>query len=1732
MDCRVGGLFFSSKFDSGNLARVEPALPSNVEHGSTSVNLQNKPALLNKADSNTNNNAAGNVSIYDFKVDYDFKVWTRPDCAGTLFENGNRTWFHFSVRGYAPGKLIRIMIMNLNKQSKVYSQGYAPLYRVCHSTVSQSRWQRIKDRPAWDYVDGQFVLTFVHRFIDPRGSTTYFAFCFPWTYTETQNQLAQLESLFIGQTAPLIAKMESVSSGFVSPTDMNPVANSEEPPNFELLQQVYFHRELLCYSLEGRRIDLLTITSWSGLLNEREDYFDPLLFPDRSVPRPWKFKGKQVVFISARVHPGETPSSHVFNGLLELLLRPNDARSCQLRDQYVFKLIPLLNPDGVVRGHYRTDCRGVNLNRVYLTPDFLYYPSIYATKALLVYHHTKYGTIVPYANFLDGVWEEFKSVTRTPSGRISSNLLPECLDSTVTNSDINTASISPVERANVSCSQRLSPLSNMNDEQADYVVAFSEKLQVSEPPPVIGPTSQVTTPWSSFTQAGVSLAGLDSEMSVQHTFVTCQPPAPSVPSHRSTEDHLSSEKTESPWGVQMPSSPVQHSTDENSKDVDQSTETVESVQSVDKLPPEDRVKKIHSASVLKPSTALSRGANNGGNGSEGGLANKNQRIVSSVGCRLSAISKSCKSSRLLAAFKTRRRPSLKVDCLPCLFTKWNVPLQQPVTGRGYFTTRADKYEQNLAKLTKHIDHRVKLLKPRSVVSMGSTDNFMTTKQLTEQPKSPGLEEADFKQSHLTVNASLTEQNSLKKSEQQKLSTKQQAEKGEGQVVHKAIPHILTQDLYCFSPVDFEPGNEGSEDEEFAPETDITNRRGNEDFSINAQYVDLRQHVRMFVERLKRTSDATSESSTVPSVETILEQLDRLRKGDHMSDSGLRLCNKTKGGIAFYLDLHGHCSKRGCFLYGNWLESEDQMVSPINTLLGFVVNNVLFALLVGANSIHFDFNACNFSVRNMYQRDRRGNLTKEGSGRVAVWKHLGLVHSYTLECNYNTGPLFNRIARCLAAAPPDEGGRLTPPGTFIGPYWTDIAGSVGIHTLSSPNLLTGSNLNSGVSVSAAGVCQLLNTPPRFTPAHYEEVGRALLIATLDLHQTNPWPRIATLAGSNAVPGVGSVLSLSGLGEFANMKSLREWVRKYVRGLANSTAGGPSAQPSKSGNHKVSPLHPSEAAKPTTSIVSSRWPRSGRLCQTRLSAPGSTNLTPASNTIGPSMTPSDVNGLCQPRTASLPGKPCLNPLRSSRMHQTQDIHVIPRTSSIKPLETIEHWSLPSGKLECALTSVVSREAQVKTEKLDQTSTDNSFTPSILYTVITIDIICTQTNVPSSSSRIACRDSHRLSNNGSSTIIRTTNTGKSPKEHNQNIREVFNKKDTRYSSKVRLSLNKPVVGFHVDVTRCFGDHLLSARRKTDRKFQDISRQTDNESQKVDFFGKNVTSLKTENCMAGRPRSSDMRTSEASCAEEMTFRSMATTIYDRKQRSSHRTHRTKSQAFESETHKLNSIRREPQPCGRTHLHTNFSTTFSPESLVDHPTDLTTDNVTFSLPVFSKSESTSHLKGMNLNLRSSAQNFYATKKLTVKPKSQMSSSTKKSFFRKWPFVHEYTRNNNNASKIAMIELTPPDTIRVPKLMTCMPLYSDRCSFAVNNTHGIHSDEYLTEYTKDQSNSFLNSYPVKPIHSCCAEPTVCNQSCNTKENPTNLLAEPSDNYFDTQKHFIKPHICSTSQSAVAQCESQ
>lgn len=63
---------------------------------------------------------------------------------------------------------------------------------------------------------------------------------------------------------------------------------------------------------------------------------------------------KRCVVISARVHPGETPASWMMRGMLDFITG-DSAEARLLRSLFVFKIVPMLNPDGVAFGNNR--CR-------------------------------------------------------------------------------------------------------------------------------------------------------------------------------------------------------------------------------------------------------------------------------------------------------------------------------------------------------------------------------------------------------------------------------------------------------------------------------------------------------------------------------------------------------------------------------------------------------------------------------------------------------------------------------------------------------------------------------------------------------------------------------------------------------------------------------------------------------------------------------------------------------------------------------------------------------------------------------------------------------------------------------------------------------------------------------------------------------------------------------------------------------------------------------------------------------------------------------------------------------------------------------------------------------------------------------------------------------------------------------------------------------------------------------
>ena len=70
-----------------------------------------------------------------------------------------------------------------------------------------------------------------------------------------------------------------------------------------------------------------------------------------------KLTKKVIKILTARVHPGESNASYIIEGVISYLLS-NEETAIFLRDKYVFKIVPMLNPDGVIIGNYRCSLSG------------------------------------------------------------------------------------------------------------------------------------------------------------------------------------------------------------------------------------------------------------------------------------------------------------------------------------------------------------------------------------------------------------------------------------------------------------------------------------------------------------------------------------------------------------------------------------------------------------------------------------------------------------------------------------------------------------------------------------------------------------------------------------------------------------------------------------------------------------------------------------------------------------------------------------------------------------------------------------------------------------------------------------------------------------------------------------------------------------------------------------------------------------------------------------------------------------------------------------------------------------------------------------------------------------------------------------------------------------------------------------------------------------------------------
>lgn len=112
-------------------------------------------------------------------------------------------------------------------------------------------------------------------------------------------------------------------------------------------------------SRQGRSIELLTLT-------------------DPGVP----LAQKQRIWIHSGIHPAETTSYFVVEGLVEELLS-GSALARMMLARTVIDVVPMANPDGVMLGNYRTNAGSVNLENEWAAPYDSAEPEIIALRTAI-----------------------------------------------------------------------------------------------------------------------------------------------------------------------------------------------------------------------------------------------------------------------------------------------------------------------------------------------------------------------------------------------------------------------------------------------------------------------------------------------------------------------------------------------------------------------------------------------------------------------------------------------------------------------------------------------------------------------------------------------------------------------------------------------------------------------------------------------------------------------------------------------------------------------------------------------------------------------------------------------------------------------------------------------------------------------------------------------------------------------------------------------------------------------------------------------------------------------------------------------------------------------------------------------------------------------------------------------------------------------------------------------------
>ena len=332
---------FESHFESGNL-QLAYAILNLDEKDKNSINLNinennDGGALNNSLNFNntiTINNNNDEIDKYELFLHNDTNT------------SGYTQWFFFRVSNVKKGKTLNLNIMNFLRKTTKYSNGIKIwVYSRKNSEINKIGWHHTTEEVKYyknflyklnkGKKDYYYTLSFNYTF-QFDNDEVFFANCIPFTYTDLNR-------------------------------DLNFYTKNEND------KYIFFNRKKLCSTIIGNEVEYFSINNTF------------IKYPFSST----NIENKKGVVLFGRQHPSETVGSWTIKGAMDFLLGDSDEAN-YLRDNFVFKIVPMINVDGVICGNTRTSLSGCDLNRRWSNPNIILHPEIFYTKEMIMNFSEKY----------------------------------------------------------------------------------------------------------------------------------------------------------------------------------------------------------------------------------------------------------------------------------------------------------------------------------------------------------------------------------------------------------------------------------------------------------------------------------------------------------------------------------------------------------------------------------------------------------------------------------------------------------------------------------------------------------------------------------------------------------------------------------------------------------------------------------------------------------------------------------------------------------------------------------------------------------------------------------------------------------------------------------------------------------------------------------------------------------------------------------------------------------------------------------------------------------------------------------------------------------------------------------------------------------------------------------------------------------------------------------------------